>query len=187
MPVYFFGHQYLPGFGSRLQPLGKVNRVTNNGVIQSLKRAPVDSYDLREAVNKAERQMKQGGIINHQATTLIDNNRLPPEQQKVALPGKEGYDFIPVADIIYCQASGSYTHLVLKNNQRLLVSKPLGEIETLLPSSLFERIHHSSIINLTTVSQYRRTNGTYVVMLNGDELVVSRSKKDRLMQLLGIN
>jgi two-component system LytT family response regulator len=147
---------------------------------------PVDGNDLREAVAKAQRQLTQGSLLNQQAINLMDNNRLPAEQQKIAVPGKDGYDFIPVVDILYCEASGSYTRLVLTNDQTLLVSKPLGEIEALLPVSLFERIHHSSIINLAQVTQYKKTNGASVVMLNGDQLVVSRSKKDRLMQLLRI-
>jgi len=147
---------------------------------------PVDGNDLQEAVNRAQRHMKQDGLINRQAINLVNNNRLPAEEQKIAVPGKDGYDFVPVSDIIYCEASGSYTRLVLQHDQSLLVSKPLGEIEILLPASLFERIHHSFIINLSKVTQYKKTNGTAVVMLNGDQLVVARSKKDRVMQLLGI-
>lgn len=147
---------------------------------------PVDGQDLKDAVNKAEILIKKGALINQQAVNIVDNNRLAPEQQKIALPGKDGYDFVPVADIMYCEASGSYCRIVMKNGEKLLLSKSLGEIELLLPTEMFERIHHSSVINLLQVSRYKKLKNNSVIMNNGAELFVARLKKERLMQLLGI-
>lgn len=145
---------------------------------------PIDGCDLQDAVFKAQKLIDHGGLINHHAINLVDNSRLTAEQQQIALPVRDGYDFVPLANIIYCEANGSYTRLVLNGRRDLIVSKSLGEIEALLPSSMFERIHHSSIINLAQVSQYKKTDGGSVVMSNGDQLFVSRAKKDKLMQLL---
>jgi hypothetical protein len=55
--------------------------------------------------------------------------RLTSSQQKVALPNRDGYEFIEVAHIIYCQDEGAYTKVFLDIKKFILVSKPLGDIE----------------------------------------------------------
>lgn len=63
---------------------------------------------------------------------------------------------------------------------------PLGEIEPHLPETIFERIHHSTIINILEVAQFSRNEGLFVVMENGDKLAVAKCKKDNLLERLGI-
>ena len=147
---------------------------------------PVGSEELIEAVARVQRNLAQRGRSEGQIGNLLENNRLSPEEQKIAFPNREGYDFVSPADIVYCQADGAYTRVVMGNGRSLLLSKPLGETESLLPSSLFERIHHSCLINITQVQQYKKTDGASIVMQNGDRLNVARSKKARLMYRLGI-
>lgn len=148
---------------------------------------PVDSNDLIQAVNRAQKAIDAHQNPDQQIGNLLDNNQLPAEQQKIALPNREGYDFITPADILYCQADGAYTRIILKDTRKLLLSKSLGETELLLPASLFERIHHSYLINITQIRQLKKTEGTFLIMNNGDQLSVSRSKKEQLMRRIGIN
>ena len=108
------------------------------------------------------------------------------EQQRIAIPNREGYEFILISEIIYCKANGSYTDNLLGNNKKLLLSRSLGETEGLLPAALFERIHHSLIVNLQHINQFKKNSGTFIVMDNGEELSVSKSKKDQLLQRLGV-
>ena len=75
---------------------------------------------------------------------------------------------------------------MLINNKKLLLSKALGETEGLLPVDLFERIHHSLIVNIHRIHQFKKTSGAYIVMDNGDELNVAKSKKEQLLLRLGI-
>jgi two-component system LytT family response regulator len=42
----------------------------------------------------------------------------------------------------------------------------------------FFRVHHSALINLTEVKKYVRGEGGYVIMSNGDQVEVSKRKKD---------
>lgn len=147
---------------------------------------PIDSNDLAEAVSKAQKAIEKNQS-NRNLINLLDNSHLPPEQQKIALPNRDGYDFILPSDILYCRADGAYTHIIMKDQRKLLLSKPLGEIEGLLPVSLFERIHHSYLINISQVYQFRKTEGASLIMNNGDQLSIARSKKDQLMKRLGIN
>jgi two-component system LytT family response regulator len=59
-------------------------------------------------------------------------------------------------------------------------------VEELLPPELFQRIHHSTLVNVSYISQFLRSDGGYVVLNNGEKLAVSKSKKESLMERLGL-
>ena len=68
----------------------------------------------------------------------------------------------------------------------MLISRSLGDVEELLPTEMFQRIHHSTLINVNYISQFLRTDGGYVVLKNGEKLSVSKAKKEMLMARLGL-
>jgi len=146
---------------------------------------PIHANDLKEAVKKAQQKMEpQHGNANIE--NLLRNIKQPSSQQKIALPYREGFEFVEVSHIIYCQAEGAYTKVFLDNKKYILVSKALGDIEELLPPDLFQRIHHSSVVNINYVTHFVRTDGGYVKLQTGEELAVSKSKKESLMERLGL-
>src|SRR4029077_2619483 len=69
---------------------------------------PIDAADLKIAVQKAEEKiLASEGAVNIQ--NLLHNIRQPAQQQKIALPTREGYEFVQVNSILYCSAEGAYT------------------------------------------------------------------------------
>jgi two-component system, LytTR family, response regulator len=146
---------------------------------------PVDATDLKNAVQKAEEKiLASAGSVNIQ--NLLHNIRQPAQQQKIALPNRDGYEFTQVNSILYCTAEGAYTKVYLTDKRYLLISKTLGDIEEILPSEIFIRIHHSTIVNLNAVTHYLRTDGGYVVLSTNEKLIVSKARKDYLLQRLGL-
>jgi len=146
---------------------------------------PVDVNDLKIAVKKAEEKiLASEGVINIQ--NLLHNIRQPAQQQKIAFPQREGYEFIPAANILYCLAEGAYTNIYLVGNKKFLVSKTLGDIEEMLPVDVFQRIHHSTIVNMQHITNLIRSDGGYVMIDNGEKLMISKAKKDMLLQRLGL-
>ncbi len=145
---------------------------------------PIDANDLKEAVRKADQKLQQPG--NQHIETLLRNIKIPSKQQKIALPYKEGYEFVEVSHIIYCHAEGAYTKVFLDNRKYILVSKTLGDIEELLPQDMFQRIHHSTVVNLGFITHFVRSDGGYLKLQTGEQLPVSKSKKERLMERLGL-
>ena len=117
---------------------------------------------------------------------LLRNIKQPSSQRKIALSYRDGYEFVEVAHIIYCQAEGAYTKVFLDNKKYIVVSKTLGDIEELLPPDLFLRIHHSTVVNLGYVTHFVRSDGGYVKLQTGESLIVSKSKKDEVMERLGL-
>ena len=146
---------------------------------------PIDANDLKAAVQKVEMKMEEGSSLQH-ITNLLRNIRQPGSEQKIALPLREGYEFIDVSSIIYCAAEGAYTRVYISDRKPMLISKTLGDVEELLPPEIFQRVHHSTLINITYVSQFLRTDGGYIVLKTGEKLSVSKAKKDMLMARLGL-
>lgn len=146
---------------------------------------PVDAEDLKAALRKAEEKIQSSaGSVNIQ--NLLHNIRQPELEQKIALPNREGYEFTRVDTILYCTAEGAYTKVYLTGKRSLLISRTLGDIEEMLPHDIFKRIHHSTIVNLNAVTHYLRTDGGYVVMNTGEKLMVSKARKEALLQRLGL-
>ena len=146
---------------------------------------PIDAADLKEAVRKAQEKIEKQHDNIH-IENLLRNIKQPSSQQKIALPYRDGYEFVEVSHIIYCQAEGAYTKVFLDNKKYILVSKTLGDIEELLPADLFQRIHHSTVVNLNYVTHFVRTDGGYVKLQTGEQLTVSKSKKELVMERLGL-
>lgn len=146
---------------------------------------PIDSNDLINAVEKVKKALhdKEG---NDKISNLLENTKVSLEQQRIAVPNRDGYEFILVRDIIYCKGNGAYTDIVLSNNKKMTLSGSLGETESLLPAEWFERIHHSLLVNIRHINQFKKTSGSSIVMNNGDELSVAKSKKDQLLLRLGV-
>ena len=55
----------------------------------------------------------------------------------------------------------------------------------MLPADIFQRIHHSTIVNIQHITNLIRADGGYLILDNGEKLMVSKAKKDMLLQRLG--
>lgn len=146
---------------------------------------PIDTTDLKVAVRKAEEKIiASAGSVNIQ--NLLHNIRQPVQEQKIALPNRDGYEFAHVNSILYCSAEGAYTKIVFTGKHSLLISRTLGDVEELLPPEIFVRIHHSTIVNINSVTHYSRADGGFVVMNTNEKLMVSKARKEALLQQLGL-
>jgi len=146
---------------------------------------PIDANDLKAAVSKVEKKMDEGSSVHH-ISNLLRNMRQPSAEQKIALPQREGYEFVEVSSILYCHAEGAYTKVLITDKKTMLISRTLGDVEELLPPEMFQRIHHSTLVNIGYITQFLRTDGGYVVLKSGEKLSVSKAKKEMLMARLGL-
>ena len=72
----------------------------------------------------------------------------------------------------------------LKSNGQSLYSAPLMvDIGTTINHWVH---HHSTIVNIEYVTHFVRSDGGYVKMKTGEELTVSKSKKEAMMERLGL-
>jgi two-component system, LytTR family, response regulator len=145
---------------------------------------PIDKDELRKAVGKVSQ--KTGHSLNQQLDILL--GKLGTKQvplQKIALPTLDGFELVPIENILHCEADSNYTHVVLKHAKKVLVSRTLKEIEELLGGHAFLRVHHSYLVNLNEIVRYIRGEGGYVIMSDNTSITVSRSRKDALLKVFG--
>ena len=99
-----------------------------------------------------------------------------------ALPSEEGYILVRDSDILYCLAEGSYTHLFLDNGKKIKVCRKLKEVQEMIGSAAFLRIHHSHVVNLNHVTSFSDSDTVRVRLSNGAELSVSRSRRSSFFE-----
>jgi two-component system LytT family response regulator len=147
---------------------------------------PVDREELQKAMERTKRKMHNP--LPQQIDILLQKLNQPAiAVAKIAVPTMEGLQLIFVESIICCASDGNYTNLFLKKGQKLTVSRTLKEIEELLEGYPFVRVHHSYIANLNEVEKYIRGEGGYLLMSDGTNIDVSRSRKDALLKKLQPN
>ncbi len=145
---------------------------------------PIDPTDLVNAVHKAigkERAPQRPD----QFMALLKNVEQPTATVKrLALPVADGLAMVDVSDILYCLSDGHYTTVSLLDKKPIVISRNIGQLQDLLDPADFVRIHHSHLVALKHVARYVRGDGGEVVMADGTHLLVSKRKKQDLMERL---
>ena len=120
--------------------------------------------------------------VEEKINVLLENiNGKKPE--KIALSTSESIEFVKIMDIIQIEAEGSYSTLKFKDQTELVVSRNLGEFESLLEDHPFYRPHQSHLINLLHVKKITRL-GNEIIMDDGSVAFLSRRKKNQFMELM---
>jgi two-component system LytT family response regulator len=109
-----------------------------------------------------------------------------PEATKLCINQKTKLDYVNFTDIIYLKGDGNYTYIITSAGKENYTSRTLKEYDDLLciPGSSFIRIHKSCIVNVQFVTSVIRSESMYVVLKNGEQLEVSRRKKNLLLEKL---
>lgn len=141
---------------------------------------PVDLQELRKTMER----IRNLGKTNSQSQLVEHYQKNHGTRDTLALPTMDGFEIVKVADIIRCEGERNYTTFYLKNGDRTVVSRTLKEYEMLLSDSGFMRVFQSHLVNLKAVKRYIRGRGGFVVMEDGEQLPVSREKKDELLAKL---
>src|SRR3569833_1441450 len=141
----------------------------------------VKPINTRELVAAASRVQKDH-ILNQGRLNLLQKQMQGEPINKIAVSSQSGVFFIDLKDIIYAEADSNYTTLMLVDGRAFVVSKTLKDLQDVLESSHFLRVHRQYIINLNHVTHLDRTRST-LTMINKKELPVARNQKDKLSEM----
>ena len=143
---------------------------------------PIDPNELVSAIKKVQEQ-RHLPVAEQFQMLLKQIQGKEHHFNKIAVPTSEGFELIPADQVLYCEANDNYTHLFLKNKNKIIACRTLKEMEEQLQDfPFFVRVHHSYLVNLNEVTKYVRGEGGYLVMSNGSTVNVSRSRKESLMK-----
>jgi two-component system LytT family response regulator len=143
---------------------------------------PIDSDDLSDTIRKIKKFKSR--IVNSEKleNILLDFNS-KNNQKKITISTEGKLIFLKLDEILFVESDGNYCTLFLTDNQKILVTKKLKEIDSLLPINSFFRIHNSYIINLSKIKEFLKTDG-YVVMESGHRIPVARQRKSDFLERL---
>ncbi len=136
---------------------------------------PIQEDQLIEAIDKLRTQLK---LSEYQKKLEVLTKNLSQSQSKVlCISMHGGSEFLPVDEIIYLEADGSYVRLVCVNGRDRVVSKNLKYFENaLIGLSQFLRTHRSFIVNLDFLLFYSKSESN-IHLKNGIKIPVSRERK----------
>lgn len=140
---------------------------------------PYSLNDLQEAISK----IKDSRNAKENLENLIQKYFVD-KPKKVAFNTSEGIWMVDQDEVVRLESDGSYTFLHLRDRDKILISKPIGELEPKLSIGKFYRVHRSHIVNIDFIDKYVREDGGYVLLINGDIVPVSRYKKDAFINFL---
>lgn len=145
---------------------------------------PVDPDALQNSIQKAARNIKNSNLQQQVQVLLQQMAGLQNQEKKIVLKDLENTYFIKVADILYCEAEGTYTKFFIHHGDPVLVSKNLKEYESILEPIGFIRTHHSFLVNPAHIKLYDKTDGGALILESGHSIPVSQRKKDAVLQAL---
>lgn len=152
---------------------------------------PIDPDELVSAVTKF-RERQQKGSHPDQLNLLTQlwkqlNEKANPTHtpdQKIALSNQEGIHIVQIADIVWCEALGSYTRIHFKNKTNMVVSRIIKEFEEMLSEYNFLRVHNTYLVNAQCIVRYIKGDGGQLILSDGHEVEVSRRKKEEVLQVI---
>lgn len=136
---------------------------------------PVDAIDLKTCAKRITHTLRVDPDAGDQKT--------PAGGKRVELITSGQRYFIRHADILYVEASGSYSTLYLLSGKRITVSKNLKRVEEMLSDSLFCRVHNSFLVRLAAVQSYSHRSGT-LILPDGKQVPIAVRKKEEVRKRL---
>ena len=144
---------------------------------------PIDVEELQASVNRFLETTQDFKTQYDLLKNIMHNIQVPsPDEFRLALPTREGVYYLQPADIIRCEGLGNYTKFFVVGGKNHLISKTLGEYDTLLSPHNFIRTHKSHLVNKNYISFIDREG--FAVLKDNSKVEVSRRRKEEVMDAL---
>jgi two-component system LytT family response regulator len=157
---------------------------------------PFDDARFGQALRQAKSHIEQGELnrLTQKLFALLEYRdekvaELPHDRPRyltrLMIKSASRIFFLKVDEIDWIGAEDYYVKLHVGRKSHLL-RETMNELETKLDPDKFVRIHRSSIVNMDRVKEmHPHFNSDYLVILqDGTELKLSRSRKEQLQSLL---
>ena len=150
---------------------------------------PFDRRRFEKALQRAKSRLatERGRDLNQQTLALLEELKARSShiERLVIKAGGRAF-FLKTDEIDWIEAEGKYVRLHV-GKESYLLREAIGNIEGQLDPKRFPRIHRSTIVNIERVRELQPWfhNEYRVILKDGTELMLSRSCRKRLGELLG--
>ncbi len=143
---------------------------------------PIQEDQLIEAIDKLKEQHEIAENLNR---LRVLNDNLHEPNSTLCIPVQGGSEYLPIQEILYLEADGSYVRVKFVNGKEKVVSKNLKYFEfSLEESSFFVRCHRSYLVNMQHLAFHSKSNGGWLKLKNGSEIPISRERKQAVLSFL---
>ena len=97
--------------------------------------------------------------------------------RKLKIPTRQGYSFVSIGDIIYCEADGNYTYIFTSTKENITSSVNLGKFEEELHEPHFFRINRSVLINTNYLASINKGEKICQIKKDGEQFEFYISSK----------
>ncbi|TXE16281.1 response regulator transcription factor [Psychroserpens burtonensis] len=143
---------------------------------------PVDSDDLIETIQKIKKYNSRLDNSSKIEEVLLSFNE-KFDKKKITINTDGKLIFLDIDDILFVESDGNYSTIVTNKQQKIVITKKLKEVDAILPSHYFFRIHNSFIVNLNKIKEFIKSEG-YVVMESNHKIPVARQRKSDFLEKL---
>lgn len=150
---------------------------------------PFDRRRFEGALQRAKSRLASGreSDVNQQTLALLAELKAQSShvERLVIKAGGRAF-FLKTDEIDWIEAEGKYVRLHV-GKESYLLREAMGSMESQLDPKKFPRIHRSTIVNIERVRELQPWfhNEYRVILKDGTELMLSRSCRKRLGELLG--
>ena len=156
---------------------------------------PFDDARFEKALRQAKLQVEQRALndLSQRLVALLagrdtgapEHAARPQYLSRLLIKSAGRVFFLKADDIDYVRAEDYYVKLHVGRKAHLL-RETMNEMEAKLDPAKFLRIHRSTIVNIERIRELQQHfNGEYIVLLHdGTELTLSRSRREQLQTLL---
>ena len=150
---------------------------------------PVDRKRFRVSLERAKARVtsdKRGGLAAEAVAMLQNWKAKPAHLERIAIKTSGRVLLVKTDEIDWVEAQGKYVLLHLGGQSHLL-REGMAALEAQLDPRKFLRIHRSAIVNLDRIRELEPWfhNEYRVVLADGTRLMLSRTCKKKLADLLG--
>ncbi|NKI31020.1 LytR/AlgR family response regulator transcription factor [Croceivirga thetidis] len=143
---------------------------------------PIDTDDLHDTIAKIKK-FNSKNLTAERLESILLNFNARSINKKITINTDGKLLFLESDEILYAESDGNYSTIYLEDGQKLVLTKKLKEVNVMLPSDNFFRIHNSFVVNLGKIKEFLKTDG-YVILKSGHKIPVSRQKKSDFLDLL---
>ena len=136
---------------------------------------PIKKEDLIPAVKNAQGRITKRA--EYQANKLMVErlSRKSTKENIVGIPTIEGFEFIPINDILRLEGLQKCTRVITKDKSDIISSYNIGEFRKILEDHSFFSPHKSHLINLSHIRKYHKEGS--IMMVDGSYVPVAKRKK----------
>lgn len=143
---------------------------------------PINPEELVDAVSRIQLRNKKD--INDRLDIFRTAYSHPNAFEKMSISALDGIYFVNIKDIVRFEAEDNYTHIMLKDGNKITASKTIKSYEDMLGEMNFYRVHKRHVINMNYMKKFVKGDGGYLVMDDDMRIEVSRRRRAAFMEEL---